>query len=174
MRPSLGAEALDFPSFYQPPVSDLGGLRSSQPPPERIERSSPSAHPMLDPAGVPQKIQSAHGAQTEQAGRTPQGQRVLSITPRAASLAPETYPAPTQANTRASPPRPSQPMAPSDESDSTELSELLDLIRGELPALVSLAVQEYCEKHFAALAREVISAELRKLMEEKSRHLVDN
>lgn len=60
------------------------------------------------------------------------------------------------------------------EGDPGELAELLDLIRGELPALVSLAVKEYCDKHFAALAREVIMGELRRLADEKARHLVDN
>lgn len=38
---------------------------------------------------------------------------------------------------------------------------------------IRLAVEAYCEKHFRSLAIEVISAELRRLAEEKARHLVD-
>lgn len=79
----------------------------------------------------------------------------------------------TSQRSSASPAMESPPPAPAG-SDPGELAELLDLIRGELPALVSLAVKEYCEQHFAAIAREVITAELRRLIEEKSRHLVDN
>lgn len=44
----------------------------------------------------------------------------------------------------------------------------------ELPALVKKAVEDYCERHFKSLAKEVIAAELRRLADEKARHLVDN
>lgn len=48
------------------------------------------------------------------------------------------------------------------------------LIRDELAKMVREEVEEYCSRHFQALAREVITAEIRRLSEEKSRHLVDN
>lgn len=38
---------------------------------------------------------------------------------------------------------------------------------------VRAVVEDWCEKHFRTIAREVISAELRRLAEEKARHLVD-
>ena len=44
----------------------------------------------------------------------------------------------------------------------------------ELPILVRQAVEDYCERHFKSLAREVIATELRRLADEKARHLVDN
>lgn len=45
---------------------------------------------------------------------------------------------------------------------------------GQLPAWVRQAVEDYCERHFKSLAREVIASELRRLADEKARHLVDN
>jgi hypothetical protein len=44
----------------------------------------------------------------------------------------------------------------------------------QLPPLVRKAIEDYCERHFNTLAREVITNELRRLAEEKARHLVDN
>ncbi len=46
--------------------------------------------------------------------------------------------------------------------------------RQELAILVRQAVEDYCSRHFSALAREIITAEIRRLTEERSRHLVDN
>jgi CheY-like chemotaxis protein len=43
----------------------------------------------------------------------------------------------------------------------------------DMPAGVREAVLEYCQKHFKEIAVEVISAELRRLAEERARHLVD-
>lgn len=43
----------------------------------------------------------------------------------------------------------------------------------ELAREVRKAVEEYCAKNFRSLAIEVITAELRRLAEEKARHLVD-
>jgi CheY-like chemotaxis protein len=54
------------------------------------------------------------------------------------------------------------------------LDELRELVGAELPDLVRRAVVEYCERHFKGLAREVIAAELRRLADERARHLVDN
>ncbi len=44
----------------------------------------------------------------------------------------------------------------------------------DLPAWVRIAVEDYCERHFKSLAREVIASELRRLADDKARHLVDN
>jgi hypothetical protein len=46
-------------------------------------------------------------------------------------------------------------------------------VRDELPALVDRAVERYCVEHFKGVAREVLTAELRRLAEEKARYLVD-
>ncbi|SME97420.1 response regulator [Pseudobacteriovorax antillogorgiicola] len=46
--------------------------------------------------------------------------------------------------------------------------------RDELAKVVRETVEDYCERHFAKIAREVISAELEKLTSEKSRLLIDN
>lgn len=46
-------------------------------------------------------------------------------------------------------------------------------VRDELPTLVDRAVERYCVEHFKGLAREVLTAELRRLAEEKARYLVD-
>lgn len=42
-----------------------------------------------------------------------------------------------------------------------------------LETLIHGAVLEYCQKHFATMAREVLTAEIRRLAEERSKHLVD-
>ncbi|MGE0172325.1 MAG: response regulator [Oligoflexales bacterium] len=47
------------------------------------------------------------------------------------------------------------------------------LIRDELALMVRKTVEEYCQANFHTLAKEVIMAELRRLAEEKTRHLVD-
>jgi CheY-like chemotaxis protein len=46
-------------------------------------------------------------------------------------------------------------------------------VREELPTLVDRAVERYCVEHFKGVAREVLTAELRRLAEEKARYLVD-
>jgi DNA-binding response OmpR family regulator len=46
-------------------------------------------------------------------------------------------------------------------------------VRDELPTLVDRAVERYCAEHFKGVAREVLTAELRRLAEEKARYLVD-
>ena len=46
-------------------------------------------------------------------------------------------------------------------------------VRNELPALVDRAVERYCIEHFKQIAKEALTAELRRLAEEKARFLVD-
>lgn len=48
-----------------------------------------------------------------------------------------------------------------------------EFVRKELPALVDRAVERYCNENFKGAAREVLTAELRRLAEEKARYLVD-
>lgn len=50
---------------------------------------------------------------------------------------------------------------------------LEDFISAEAPVIVRKAVEAYCEKHFAELAKAVLTAELRRLADEKARLLVD-
>ena len=54
------------------------------------------------------------------------------------------------------------------------LAALGPLLEEQLPELVREAVLAYCERHFKSLAREIIATELRRLADEKARHLVDN
>jgi CheY-like chemotaxis protein len=56
-----------------------------------------------------------------------------------------------------------------------ELSQLMTpLLRDELNSMVKDAVNAYCDGHFNDLAREIILQELRRLAEEKSKHLTDH
>ena len=57
--------------------------------------------------------------------------------------------------------------------DFPSAGTLEDLTR-DLPELVRKIVEDYCERHFRSLAREFIASELRRLADEKARHLVDN
>jgi CheY-like chemotaxis protein len=49
------------------------------------------------------------------------------------------------------------------------LSKILPLLKEELAELVQVYVQEYCEKHFKTLAREILTGELHKLADERAR-----
>ncbi len=51
--------------------------------------------------------------------------------------------------------------------------KLESFIRDDAPVIVRKAVEDFCEKKFAALAKEVLTSELRRLAEEKSRLLSD-
>ena len=77
------------------------------------------------------------------------------------------------------PPRQSPPAAASSEifdpqwiSDEIR-RQLEDLVEKELAVLVREAVERYSAKHFNDLAREIILREIRRLTEERARHLVD-
>lgn len=54
------------------------------------------------------------------------------------------------------------------------LKNVSNAIDEDLPVLVRQAVEDYCERNFKSLAREIIATELRRLADEKARHLVDN
>ena len=157
--PRVGGEDPSSPLISQ---SMVGGISGASYPSSALRHDPGLGAPPPPPLG-----QKPHGTEAPASGAIPQ---VLSMTPRFEES--REYPQDPPATATLLRPGPGQP-APA-EADSTELAELLDLIRGELPGLVSLAVHEYCEKHFANLAREVIVNELRRLTEEKARHLVDN
>lgn len=63
---------------------------------------------------------------------------------------------------------PPPPLAPSFQSSSPS-----PLLGDDMAKQVRQAVESYCDRHFRSLAIEVITAELRRLAEEKARHLVD-
>ena len=95
---------------------------------------------------------------------------------------------PSQTQYSAPPPPPVQvpPMTPRKTYEPTDNSAQFspDLVDTDpkfsgpppahMPSWVRQAVEDYCERHFKSLAREVITAELRRLADEKARHLVDN
>ena len=56
----------------------------------------------------------------------------------------------------------------------TAVTQRSELPPEDLARLVREAVEDYCSRHFSGLAREIITAELRRLADERSRHLVDN
>lgn len=52
--------------------------------------------------------------------------------------------------------------------------QLRALLDERLPSLARQTIEDYCERHFKSLARDIIATELRRLADEKARHLVDN
>ena len=61
------------------------------------------------------------------------------------------------------------------EGDRERIQGLMEpFLRDELAKVVRETVEEYCERHFARLARDVITKEIEKLTSEKSRLLIDN
>lgn len=70
--------------------------------------------------------------------------------------------------------RAGQPQVPVMPNTNAGLSAAVEaFVRDELPALVDRAVERYCVENFKSVAREVLTAELRRLAEEKARYLVD-
>jgi hypothetical protein len=68
---------------------------------------------------------------------------------------------------------PSPPVQSSGNQVSGLSAAVEALVRNELPTLVDRAVERYCVEHFKSAAREALTAELRRLAEEKARYLVD-
>jgi CheY-like chemotaxis protein len=69
--------------------------------------------------------------------------------------------------------QPSPPVQSSGSQASGLSAAVEALVRNELPTLVDRAVERYCVEHFKSAAREALTAELRRLAEEKARYLVD-
>lgn len=58
--------------------------------------------------------------------------------------------------------------------DKEQVQGLLEpLLREEVARLVKESVFEYCDRHFSRLARDILTAEIEKLMNSKSRLLID-
>ena len=76
------------------------------------------------------------------------------------------------------PPPPAENLATKTEfafgGEGTTSANLSQITMAQLPTWVRQAVEDYCERHFKSLAREVLTSELRRLADEKARHLVDN
>ncbi len=117
------------------------------PPPPRIDegRRGQKAFPDIDTAAD----------LLAEPGRTDD---ILDKAQKAKNLPP---PPPAKSRPSLSPP----PASPKDAIDN--------ISRDELATTVRKAVEEYCQKHFASLAREIITAELRRLAEERSRHFIE-
>jgi CheY-like chemotaxis protein len=84
---------------------------------------------------------------------------------------------PAQGSSRSTLPPQPPPAAPAirPEDYLDKIAKLVeDSVDDRLPPLVRKAIEDYCDRHFKTLAREVITGELRRLAEEKARHLVDN
>jgi CheY-like chemotaxis protein len=81
-------------------------------------------------------------------------------------------PEPSRSSTKAA----GAPIAPQDLAPSlaSVTSGLMEELTRDLPELVRRVVEDYCDRHFKSLAREFIASELRRLADEKARHLVDN
>ncbi|MBM4253865.1 MAG: response regulator [Deltaproteobacteria bacterium] len=58
--------------------------------------------------------------------------------------------------------------------EGTASATASQITMAQMPTWVRQAVEDYCERHFKSLAREVLTSELRRLADEKARHLVDN
>jgi CheY-like chemotaxis protein len=59
--------------------------------------------------------------------------------------------------------------------DLNDLAEQLEaLVEERLTPVVRTLLTEYCQQHFQALAREILTQELRRLADERSRYLVDS
>lgn len=67
---------------------------------------------------------------------------------------------------------PANPETPTQGSDAVGLIE--PFLREEMAKVVKEAVEDFCERHFARIAREVVTKELENLSAEKSRLLIDN
>jgi CheY-like chemotaxis protein len=99
----------------------------------------------------------------------PYGSAMAGISSSGINSSPSTLPPPPP------PPRVSggQSAAPAVALGQTGSSPQPQVPGPEMQAALREAVLEYCQKHFKDIAIEVISAELRRLAEERARHLVD-
>ena len=87
-------------------------------------------------------------------------------------------PPPVPPSSQRMPPPPPSHFPSSSSSPSPSPSPLARAVSNPAPVddmgkQVRQAVEDYCERHFRSLAIEVITAELRRLADEKARHLVD-
>jgi len=100
---------------------------------------------------------------------TRKGKKAFDIAPEDLfNLVPPPPPPPSSQRMPPAPPSHFPPPPPSDNSAVSNPAPVDDMGKQ-----VRQAVEDYCERHFRSLAIEVITAELRRLADEKARHLVD-
>lgn len=106
---------------------------------------------------------------------TRKGKKAFDIAPEDLfNLVPPPPPPPAPPSSQRMPPAPPShfpPPPPPPPSDNRAVSNPAPV--DDMGKQVRQAVEDYCERHFRSLAIEVITAELRRLADEKARHLVD-
>ncbi len=103
---------------------------------------------------------------------TRKGKKAFDIAPEDLfNLVPPPPPPPPPSSQRMPPAPPSHFPPPPPPSDNRAVSNPAPV--DDMGKQVRQAVEDYCERHFRSLAIEVITAELRRLADEKARHLVD-
>lgn len=59
--------------------------------------------------------------------------------------------------------------------EQVDLKEVVkEVLTDRIEPIIREVVEEYCSHHFTTVARDIITAEIRRLTDEKARHLVDN
>lgn len=158
-----------------PPPPSAARLQTPPPPPQSSTPPPPAAASTVPPppqfrvapewTAPPPPPSTMAGSQNDQTrtqplpviDQTKRGQRAFSLDDDGAVPMPPV------------PPVVAQPPAPP--AISREGAE--SMLREELERMVRQSVEEYCERHFAELARDVIAKELRRLADERARFLVD-
>ncbi len=103
---------------------------------------------------------------------TRKGKKAFDIAPEDLfNLVPPPPPPPSSQRMPPAPPSHFPPPPPPPPSDNRAVSNPAPV--DDMGKQVRQAVEDYCERHFRSLAIEVITAELRRLADEKARHLVD-
>lgn len=167
-----------------PPLPDgFEGVRRSIPMPDELSTD------MLVPPPPPGRKPGTEPASPFDVDETRRGRRAFQEPPTKSTGIGFSLPSddlPETIITDAPPPKPDawrdsghanvvRPIAPDFDEQSRQIDELKnkleDFLRGEAPVVVRKAVEKYCEAHFAQLARDVLTSELRRLAEEKSRLL---
>jgi CheY-like chemotaxis protein len=141
------------------------------PPPPSGRGQEPTRAPITPVTGVPSFLLETNPPLEESAASLD----VDSAKKGLPAFDPRTFPSFESERLGKAPPLPKTPsqndFMPGSMNVDSELME--EIVRRELPGLVERAVQKYCHEHFKGLAKDVITAELRRLADEKARYLVD-
>lgn len=184
---------------YSPPSSPAFGQSSfspPSPPPFPGAKSESQEYPPAPLSGLPElpfELSIPKELDDDDQGEgfvpnlslTPSEQTTAAVPPRAPEMpssitldgarrGQKAFEAPDQtraATAAAGAPATLQDFAP---SMASVTSGLMEELTRDLPELVRRVVEDYCDRHFKSLAREFIASELRRLADEKARHLVDN
>jgi CheY-like chemotaxis protein len=90
-------------------------------------------------------------------------------------VAPQVPPPPVKVETKIEIPPAPRPIAPPVVETIETIESIEEMVSNQdIKKMVREAVDEFCRANLKNILREVISAELKKLADEKSRHLVDN